>query len=119
MVVTIGYVTYDPEVTSGPLFIQWSDALDLPNELLEEMLWAGYDAVQPMAPAGMQAAPISEDNERKLFRAQVLLARSALARMRPTDQATGGDDFQLQDLSRRLWLEARTLLRPRTMKGIR
>ncbi|MFJ2353359.1 hypothetical protein [Glutamicibacter sp. NPDC087673] len=118
MALTIGYVTYDEAVTSGTLYVQWQDALDLPDELLQEMLWAGYDAVQPMAPASMQVAPISEDDARKLFRAQVLLARSALARMRPSEQG-GGDEFQLQDLSRRLWLEARTLLRPRRMKGIR
>ena len=115
---TIGFITYDHENTDDKLFVQWSDALDLEPALLEEMLWAGYDAAASMAPPAMVAAAADESNERRLYRAQIYLTRSALARTRAVENTGGGEDYALQDLSRRMWLEARSILRPRTMKGI-
>lgn len=118
---TIGFVTFDLDVTDDKIFVQWQDALDLDAALVEDMLWAGYDATRDLAPPAMLAEdPMSEETARKLYRSQVLLARSNLARSRPAEgTGVSGEDFALNDLSRRLFLEARTVLRPRSFKGIR
>lgn len=120
--VTIGYVTYDFALPADDiLFTQWPDALDMDQALVDDMLWAGFDQIESLAPPALRTEdPLTEATSRKLYRAQVLLARSALARARPAEgTGAGGDEYQLADLSRRLYLEARTILRPRTFRGIR
>jgi len=110
---TIGYVTYDPDDTGDTLFFQWSSALDLDQATaLPDALWAGYDAVRDMAPSAMLAEePLTEETARRLYRAQVWLSRSHYARLTASQVPEG--DYQLADLSRRYWLEARSTLRPR------
>lgn len=110
---TIGYVTYDSSDPNDKLFFQWKSALDLEQDKeLPDALWAGYDALRDMAPSAMLTGdPLTEETERKLYRAQVWLSRSHYARLTASQVQEG--DYQLADLSRRYWLEARSILRPR------
>lgn len=115
----IGWLDFDAANTDDPVFVMWPDALDLTPAEVEGKLTEGYDTALDMAPPTLIIDPAPAALG-KLQRAQVLGARYHWARAQAGDGSDygGAEGYAMADMSRKLYLDMRTLLRPRSFAGV-
>ncbi len=117
----IGFLEFDPENSDDLVFLEWPDARDVDPDQLLHLLKRGHETVLDMIPENQLKEP-TLGNLSRWANGQILAARYHWVRVKAGNADTYGADpaLQFDDPSRKIWLDLRSLIRPRRgFRGVR